>query len=282
MTQSSKRPNTISGRGLALIGGIGLVACGVFALGANVAGGKASQVPVQEPPMVNERPPVTAILSSSGETANLERLLVRVNGFAPALNVTDSSIQGIKRVEIAGGPVVYLSADGKYLLEGKLLDISGEEPVDPSQAAVKQLIASIAPAEWIAFGPEKPSAVIYVLTDLECGYCRKLHGEVPMLHALGIQVRYLSYPRQGEGSSGWTKAVDVWCARDRRAAFELVTSGGEVPAASCESPVAKHYALGQSLQVEGTPTIILENGTVLTGFYPATYLAELALKSRSK
>lgn len=288
MSQNSK--STISGRSVFITASIGLAAGAIFALGTQVSGGKAEQEKVVaalvEAPAVIEQPQIAAIPAAGAETANLQRLLARMNTTVPTLNVTDSEIPGLKRVEIAGGPVLFLSADGKYLVEGRLLDISGDEPVDPSQAQrsalAKELIAGVDPSEWIAFGASKPTAHVYVLTDLDCGYCRKLHEDMPMLHTLGIQVRYLAYPRGGEGTSTWTKSQNVWCAKDRNSAFSDAKADKEVPEAVCDSPVAKHYELGQKLGVRGTPTIILENGKIIDGYLPAAELAKAAMANKAK
>ena len=71
-----------------------------------------------------------------------------------------------------------------------------------------ELLASIDPANEIIFAP-KDAAVkhrVTIFTDIDCGYCRKFHREIEAVNALGIEVRYVAYPRTGPNTDSWTKA----------------------------------------------------------------------------
>jgi thiol:disulfide interchange protein DsbC len=119
-----------------------------------------------------------------------------------------------------------------------------------------------------------------VFTDTDCGYCQKLHSEVPELNRLGVEVRYVAFPRQGLQSPAYKELVSVWCAKDRQGAMNLAKTRQEVPAAECDNPVAKQYALGQMIGVSGTPAIVLANGKLIPGYQPAPQLAKLALEAK--
>ncbi|MNR20973.1 Thiol:disulfide interchange protein DsbC precursor [compost metagenome] len=69
----------------------------------------------------------------------------------------------------------------------------------------------------------------------------------------------------------------VWCSSDRKAALDKMIDGKEIKAAKCANPVGKQFALGQSIGVNGTPAIVLENGQVIPGYQPAPQVAKLAL-----
>lgn len=133
----------------------------------------------------------------------------------------------------------------------------------------------------IIFGPkENPKGIITVFTDIDCGYCRKLHNEISRLNDLGIQVRYLAFPRQGIGSSSYTKIVSVWCAKDPINAMNQAMSGEETTYNTCENPVFDHLLLGRKLKIMGTPTIIFTDGTKWPGFAPADKIAEEAILTK--
>jgi thiol:disulfide interchange protein DsbC len=117
-------------------------------------------------------------------------------------------------------------------------------------------------------------AVISVFTDVDCGYCQKLHREVPRLNELGVEVRYLAYPRAGIGSRSYQKIVSAWCAEDPNSAITALKSGQEIPDSDCTNPVAAQYELGQEVGVSGTPAIVLEDGRLLPGYLPADQLAQ--------
>ncbi|WP_455233451.1 DsbC family protein [Geopseudomonas aromaticivorans] len=219
-------------------------------------------------------------------TTHLRRLLASQGN--PKLTVTDSPVAGVKAVAIENGPTLYVSEDGTHAFQGVLLDLRGEQPVNVADAArsakAKEAIKALKEGEWVTFGSTSPLAHIYVFTDVSCGYCQKLHADMPKLHALGIQVRYLAFPRGGENSAAWGQMQSAWCAEDRAAALEKLFKGESLPAAAatCETPVASQHALGLDLGVTGTPTIVLADGDVLGGYLPAEELAKLAIANKGE
>jgi thiol:disulfide interchange protein DsbC len=164
----------------------------------------------------------------------------------------------------------YLSADGRYFIVGDMLDLASRSNVTESQRQAKRraLLQKVAPGEAIVFGAAKPRHTIIVFTDVDCPYCRKLHGELDQLAARGIAVRYMAFPRSGPNTKAWRTMSAVWCAKDRRDALTRATRGEEVNAvAACsDAVIAKHYELGQQLGIPGTPMIVLSDGTSLGGY----------------
>ena len=112
-----------------------------------------------------------------------------------------------------------------------------------------------------------------MFTDIDCGYCRKLHREIPQLNEMGIEVSYLAYPRAGIGSQSYSKYVSAWCAEDKLGALTLAKNGQEIPAKNCDNPIAAQYELGQQMGISGTPAIVLEDGRLIPGYLNAQKLA---------
>ena len=91
----------------------------------------------------------------------------------------------------------------------------------------------------------------------------------------GIQVRYFLYPRSGPASPSWTKAEQVWCSDNRNEALTLAKLDEEFDSSSCDSSiVSTHYAMGQDVGLRGTPAIVLEDGTLFSGYLPPKQLSE--------
>ena len=126
----------------------------------------------------------------------------------------------------------------------------------------------------IVFSPDAPKHTITVFTDVECGYCRKLHSEIEQINKLGVRVRYMAYPRSGPGTPDWVKMESVWCSTDRKAAITQAKQDKEVKAATCATPVAKQYALGEQFGVRGTPAIFTNAGDYIGGYLPPQQLIE--------
>ncbi|WP_447589658.1 DsbC family protein [Aquipseudomonas campi] len=201
----------------------------------------------------------------------------------PIEAIAESPMSGLFQVHLKGGRLLYASADGQYLLQGNLYQFKDGNAVNLTEKAesvgIAKVVADIPVSEMVVFAPKQPKTHITVFTDTDCGYCQKLHSEVPELNRLGIEVRYVAFPRQGVGSHGYNGLVSVWCAKDRQAAMTKAKSREELPPATCANPVAKQFELGQMIGVQGTPAIVLANGQMIPGYQPAPQLAKVALSA---
>ncbi|MBD3671532.1 MAG: DsbC family protein [Gammaproteobacteria bacterium] len=212
----------------------------------------------------------------AADTSDIEK---KVNALlAPGVTVDSikpSPLEGLFEV-IIGSDIIYVSADGHYMLNGDLVNITTQENLTENRrnGIRKALLDAVDEDEMIVYGPDSAPHTITVFTDIDCGYCRKLHRELDSYIKLGFKVRYLAYPRAGLGSESYNKAVSVWCAKDRQQALTEAKGGDNPPRRSCENPVASHMALGQKFGVRGTPSIVLEDGRMLPGYVPAGRLKQ--------
>jgi thiol:disulfide interchange protein DsbC len=193
----------------------------------------------------------------------------------------ESPMPGVYEVQVMNGPLLFVHEQGEYLFQGGLLQVKETGIVDTMDArqaiARSEVFATRSTDDMIIFKPEGESkAIMNVFTDVDCGYCRKFHQEVPELNAMGIEVRYLAFPRAGIPSSSYNKIAKAWCAEDQQDALTKVKSGRSVDVEVCEdNPVAEQYAFGTQLGVTGTPAIILMDGTLIPGYQPAKRFAEV-------
>jgi thiol:disulfide interchange protein DsbC len=168
--------------------------------------------------------------------------------------------------------VSYLTADGKYFLDGNLYDMHSRENLTEQLRthARMEMIAAVPESEMLIFSPPNPKYTITVFTDVDCQYCRKLHSEMAELNRLGVRVRYMFYPRTGPNTESWRKAEVVWCSANRNDALTRAKAGAELDMnKTCGStPVAREYALGESIGVRGTPAIVTESGDYIAGYMP--------------
>ncbi len=190
--------------------------------------------------------------------------------------IAPAPIAGLYEV-VVGPRVVYVSADGRYMLQGELIDIQSRKSLtEPRRReAIRALLDSVSEDDMIIFKPEKVKHVITVFTDIDCGYCRKLHGEMDEYLAEGIEVRYMMFPRAGVGSGSYKKAVAVFCSEDRNAALTNAKNGKALEMKSCDNPVDKHMDLVRQLGARGTPFIVFEDGRTQPGYVPAKQLSRL-------
>lgn len=184
----------------------------------------------------------------------------------------------------AGSQFAYVTADGKYLIEGDLVDlISGVSLTENKRKGERVAkLAALGEENLIVFGPAQASDAghtVTVFTDVDCGYCRKLHRQMAEYNARGIRVRYLYFPRSGPGTESWLKSEQVACAKDPRSALTKAKMGEVLKDKACKpNPVAEHYNTGRDFGLQGTPAIVLESGELIGGYLEpdelAKYLAE--------
>ena len=212
-------------------------------------------------------------------------ILARLQAARPDLEYgtpQPSSMSGLYAVQVVDGPLLYVSEDGARFIAGDLFEVQGAGQGFSNLAEVarqqerKQLIAEVKPEDMIIFAPPEPKATLTVFTDVDCGYCRKLHNEIPERNRLGIAVHYLAFPRQGLSSPSYRKIATAWCATDRQQTLTRLKNGEKVPDNVCTpNPVAAQMLLGERVGVSGTPALVLEDGTLISGYRPAKELAHL-------
>jgi thiol:disulfide interchange protein DsbC len=173
--------------------------------------------------------------------------------------------------------VSYITSDGKFFIDGNLYDMDSRENLTEARRTKARvaMIAAVPESEMLIFSPENPRYTITVFTDVDCGYCRKLHSEMAQLNKLGVRVRYLFFPRTGPNTESWHKAEAVWCSANRNEALTRAKLGATLDLTkTCASPVAREYALGQSIGVRGTPAIVTESGDYIAGYMPPQELVQ--------
>ena len=205
--------------------------------------------------------------------------LLAVRSDLPVTDVRESRVPGLMEVTLAEGTVLFVNEDASYFIAGDLFRIEPDQFVNVSDEGRngirKTLLESLDETGMVVFSPAKgmKKTTITVFTDIDCGYCRKLHQEVPELNRLGVEVRYLAYPRSGLDTPSYDKAVSAWCADNPQLALTKAKLGQPIPEKVCENAVAAHYVLGNEMGVTGTPAIVYEDGTLQPGYLPAAQLA---------
>jgi thiol:disulfide interchange protein DsbC len=235
-------------------------------------------VAAASPSAQSTHPKGKAAASSAEQTKNALR--TRLEEKFPGLKVQDigpSPVPGLYEF-VADGELMYITADGKYLIDAQIMDIDTRVNVTEAKRAAdrKRVLAELDEKQMIVFGPPSAKYTVTVFTDVDCGYCQRLHSHIAELNELGVRVRYLAFPRGGPGSVSWHKMEEVWCSSDRNTAITRAKQGEVVTAGrKCTStPVKSQYELGERLGVKGTPAIFTESGHYIGGYYPPKRLLE--------
>jgi len=241
----------------------------------------SSDTPTSAPASISATSQTQTILGNAPESVR-KAITARIQ--KAGLNATIASIISTEMpnlywVTFNEVPAVFISGDGQYLLQGELVKLGDNDVTNLSDSLnaqeAKRLITAVPEKDLIIFSPKsKPKAVIYAFTDVDCGYCRKLHNEIEQINAKGIEVRYLAWPRS---PSDVAVNEAVWCSEDRKSAITTAKHGLPVQAPACKSPVLEQRRIGIQIGVNGTPAIYNAEGKYLGGYIPADDLAK-ALK----
>jgi thiol:disulfide interchange protein DsbC len=223
-----------------------------------------------------------AALASGSAPQVVKQALAKVAPDATVTHIGKAPMPGFYQA-LVHGRLVYVSADGQYVMAGQLFDSRAVVNLTQQRMSAIRLeaLATVPASDRLVFAPQHPKYTVTVFTDVDCAYCRVFHQHIEQYNAEGIAVQYLFWPRTGiksvpggEPTPSYNKAVSVWCAKDRHKAFTAAMKGGAVPRATCSNPVAREYRLGESIGVDGTPTIVAGDGSVVGGYLPPRQLLQ--------
>ncbi|MDC9725202.1 MAG: bifunctional protein-disulfide isomerase/oxidoreductase DsbC [Gammaproteobacteria bacterium] len=178
---------------------------------------------------------------------------------------------------VINGEIIYFSEDARYVFQGDVTALETRENITENKRVKlrQETLASLNEADMIVYEPKKTEHTLTVFTDIDCGYCRKLHNQMDEYNDLGIRIRYMAFPRAGIDSESFEKAEDVWCSDDRQQAMTDAKNGKSVDSKSCDTPVKAQYQLGRRIGVTGTPALFLESGQMLPGYVPPKRLKKI-------
>jgi len=215
-------------------------------------------------------------MASDEVVAKLKAKLAKLIPEEPS-SITESPAKGLYEV-VYGTDVFYIHEDGKYLLQGDLIDIDTRTNLtsEAKSSGRKEAMLAVTDDKTIVFAPkEKAKHTITVFTDIDCPYCQKMHQDMKGYNDAGIAIRYMLYPRAGVDSPSYDKVVSVWCAENRQEAMTQSKNGKEIEAKTCDNPVKEHMAIAQKIGVTGTPAIVLESGELMPGYVPPKDLVKM-------
>ena len=238
------------------------------------------------PPASPDKASAAPAKADAGTEKRVRTALAKVAPKAELDRVAPAAVAGFTEV-ITEGQAVYVSNDGRYLIQGALFDIEKKEDISQLGLSVvrRAELAKIPTADRIVFAPVGPAKHrVAIFTDIECGFCRKLHEDIAEYNKRGIAIEYLAFPRAGLASADAVAMQSVWCASDRRKALTEAKAGRPVPPMACKNPVAQQYESGRRMGLTGTPMIINEDGLMLPGYLPPDKMLESLdkLSSQSK
>ena len=240
------------------------------------AGGFAVAAPAQAPAAPAAVAPPAKAEAKADPKGDARAAIVKKFGDIKLEDVRMSPVEGVYEIT-RGAEISYVTADGRYAFVGDMIDIEGDTNISENRrrGIRARMIDAVPVSEMLVFAPKDPKYVVTVFTDIDCGYCRRLHSQISEYNKLGIEVRYLFFPRSGPNTESWQKAESVWCAANRNEALTRAKKGEDIKASKCPTDIIKRdFELGLKLDVDGTPAIFLPSGELVAGYAPPDELVK--------
>lgn len=210
----------------------------------------------------------TAVLASD---ANLKKQLEKMG--ATEVNISTSPLSGFKMATSNEG-VVYISGDGRYVIQGKIFELKNGKAVDITNQALLAELNSYH-NEMIVYPAKNEKHVITVFMDITCHYCHLLHERIKEYNDLGITIRYLAFPRGGMNTQTAKQMEAIWTSSDKINALNEAEKGNLPTQLKTPNIVKKHYQLGVKFGVTGTPNMLTSNGELIAGYVEPKELAKM-------
>lgn len=198
------------------------------------------------------------------------------------VGVVQGPFPGVWEVDVArDGKTypIYLDYSLKYLFNGQFIRLADMENLTGLryQDLNRVDVASIPLKDAIRVGSPSAKKTVIVLSDPSCPYCVKLHGEIRKAAAKDADVAFLvmPYPRNPKDKATYRKCLAVVCGKSEKL-LDDAYAGKELPAPTCKSDaVDETMRLADRLKIQGTPTMILPDGRMISGSMEADALLSL-------
>ena len=186
-------------------------------------------------------------------------------------SIQESYIPGLYSVYYGDLEPIYVTKDGNFFIYGDVYKINIDSISNITDLEISKrrsiVLSNLKPSELISFKSKNEKYSVTVFTDVDCGYCRKLHNQIEEYNKLGITINYAAFPRSGLGTGSFTKMVNAWCSDNTKLSLTRLKNNKEVDVNFCDNqPVSKHYAIGKKLGVTGTPAIFSTEGILIPGY----------------
>jgi len=176
---------------------------------------------------------------------------------------------------ILGSEVLYVDANVNYVFAGRVIDARTREDLTQKRRdeLLKVDFKTLPLEQAVKVVRGSGARVMVTFEDPNCPYCKKLYKDLRAM--TDVTIYTFLYPILSQDS--FDKSKNIWCAKDRAAAWDEFMGDGKAPpaaAADCKHPLQQVLALGQKLDVSGTPTIVFVDGSRLPGAVPADKIEE--------
>ena len=189
----------------------------------------------------------------------------------PQLKVVDeikpAGVSGLYEVRVNGSEIYYTDAKGDFLIDGQIIETKTRRNITEDRIAKLTAIPfdSLPIKDAFTLVRGNGQRKMAVFEDPNCGYCKRFERDLQKVD--NVTVYLFLYPVLGPDSV--KKSQDIWCAKDRAAAWQdwmLRDQAAGAANAACDTgAIARNVELGRKYKITGTPTLLFVNGARIPG-----------------
>ena len=202
---------------------------------------------------------------------------------APIRHIAKSGYLGLYEVML-GDQLIYTDSNVDHVFVGSIYDTGTKQNLTEARLRKLNRVAVDKLPMDLAFKRVKGngSRTLYLFSDADCPFCHRLEQEMRGLD--NVTIYTFLFPIDQLHPDAARKSKILWCAPDRAKAWDVYFATGKLPAnkGDCGDPVAKTQALGDSLHINATPTLIFADGTMIAGALPLPDLEREMVSAQSE
>jgi thiol:disulfide interchange protein DsbC len=184
---------------------------------------------------------------------------------------------------VVGGELFYTDEKGTYLFLGHVIDPQTRqsltsERLQQIKEARRISLASLPLDSAIKAVKGNGKRKLVVFSDPNCPYCKRLEKELANISDVTIYT--LLYPVL---NGSMPTATAIWCSPDRLKAWDDFMLRGVAPTEkTCDTPIETLLEAGKKNGINGTPTLIFADGSVVPGMIAADTIEKKLSSAASK
>lgn len=208
-----------------------------------------------------------------------EAIVKKIIPDGKVVEVKESPVKGVWQIDVEKGGQhgsIFLDCSRKYLVQPPIaLDAFLKQM--QSQAPQKVDVSRITLEDSITVGAKNAAKKVIVFSDPDCPYCRKLHEIIKAVIAKRPDIAFVEIlhplPMHKEAPK---KVQAILCSKSVSMLDDAFSgkSVPEPPAGCTADAMERNMALARSLNFNGTPTMVRDDGAVLSGYLPEDKLLD--------
>jgi thiol:disulfide interchange protein DsbC len=205
----------------------------------------------------------------TGEAAAVKKTLEQKFPGAPIRHVAKSPYFGLYEA-LVGDQMIYTDAKANQVIVGSVFDTATKQNLTESRVRKLNRVSFDKLPLELAMVKVKGNGArrMAVFSDADCPFCHRLEKELKGLD--NVTIYTFLFPIDQLHPDAARKSRQIWCAPDKVKAWDEFFATGKLPdnAGDCGDPVEKTQALGNSMRISATPTLVFADGSIVPGALP--------------